>query len=32
MDSHRFEELNRDIIRLLPGIFVAGPSPGPFDR
>lgn len=29
--SHRFEELNRDIIRLLPGIFVAGPSPGPFD-
>lgn len=30
--SQRFEELNRDIIRLLPGIFVAGPSPGPLDR
>lgn len=30
--SRRFEELNHEIIRLLPGIFVAGPSPGPFDR
>lgn len=29
--SQRFEDLNRDIIRLLPGVFVAGPSPGPFD-
>jgi hypothetical protein len=25
--SQRFEELNRNIIRLLPGVFVAGPSP-----
>jgi len=29
--SKRFEDLNEDIINLLPGIFVAGPSPGPFD-
>jgi hypothetical protein len=28
--SQRFEELNRDIVRGLPNLFVAGPSPGPF--
>lgn len=30
--SHRFEQLNEDIVRLLPDTFVAGPSPGPFDQ
>jgi hypothetical protein len=30
--SQRFEQLNEDIVRLLPNTFVAGPSPGPFDQ
>lgn len=31
-NGQRLLKLNDDVDRLLPGVFVAGPEPGPFDR